>query len=777
MDPVGKVLLYIFFVQFIYNVFLYEEPNRMKMEIKPLEKAQYVNVFSGTGGITWMCAQNFPGASLPFGMLRLSPETVSSFFNLRAVNTSGYYYYDNRIMGFSHTRLAGTGATDGGHFLVTPAVEPLKNNIYSDGQNSYYSHKEETAFPGYYAVRLPKLHVLAELTATERVGIHRYTFSLYTKPHILINVSNHLGSSQEYKKKDGEVCYNAETGEITGSIRTYGTFAKRYQGIRVYFAARFKQPFVKAQLWKNGALYPDSSALHGDEVGIDISFSRGNPDRTIELRLAISYVSVKNARENLITETQGRSFEEIVGDAQKKWQKKLSLVDIRGGSEKEKRLFYTALYRALQMPTIFNDVNGDYLGFDNKVHKASGFTYYTDLSLWDTFRTLHPLFNLIQPAEQRDMLISLVMMAKEGGGLPRWPSGNGYTGSMLGSPADMVITESYLKGIRDFDIESAYKAMKKTALAPTPPGSAYSGRRGIEYYLQYHYIPSDKSERAVSRTLEYAYADHSIYLLAKELGYKKDAQLFYSHSQYYRNLWNPETQYFQPRYVDGSWFKEFDPLKITYFDFSGKYTKDYVEGSPLQWRWAVPFDIDGFIPLFKSKEYLVKELNRFFAKSYNKIGWWNPGSYYWHGNEPDLYTAYLFNDAGRPDLTQKWVRWILKTKYADNEVGLDGNDDSGTLSAWYVFSALGFYPIAGTDIYQIGSPLFKKSVIKMGEKTLTVIAENYAPQNIYVKSVSINGKRLKAFRFKHECIANGGIIKFEMSENPCRNEEHSKQID
>ncbi len=766
MEPVGKILMYIFFVHFIYNIFLYEEPNQMQTAIRPIGKARYVNMFSGTGGIPWMCAQNFPGVSMPYGMVRLSPETISSVFNLRAINTSGYYYYDNRILGFSHTRLAGTGATDGGHFLVTPAVEPLPHTIYSEGQQILYRHEEESAFPGYYAVRLPKLHVLAELTATERVGVHRYTFSIYTKPHILINVSNHLGSSEEYKSKDGQVFFDSTTGEISGSIRTFGTFARRYGGIRVYFAAQFTQPFVKAALWKNGRIYADSAALHGDEVGIDVAFPRGNPERSIELRLAVSYVSINNARQNLISETQGRSFEEIAARAQEIWNKKLSLIDIQESSEKKKRLFYTALYRTMQMPTIFNDVSGDYLGFDNKIHKAVGFTYYTDLSLWDTFRTLHPLFNIIQAKEQRDMLVSLVKMAEQGGWLPRWPSGNGYTGSMLGSPADMVITESYLKGIRNFDVKTAYRSMKKTALAATPRGAAYSGRRGVEDYLRYGYIPTDKSERAVSRTLEYAYADYSIYLLAKALGDTNDARLFYDHSQYYRNVWNPKTQYFQPRYVDGSFFKEFDPLKITYFDFDGKYTKDYVEGSPLQWRWAVPFDSEGFILLFKSKTYLVNELNTFFAKSYDKIGWWNPGPYYWHGNEPDLYTAYLFNDAGRPDLTQKWVRWILKTKYADNETGLDGNDDSGTLSAWYVFSALGFYPIAGTDSYEIGSPLFKQAVITMGNKKLRVTAENYDSDNIYVENVFINSKRLKKYRFKHDCIANGGIITFKMRASP-----------
>jgi len=406
------------------------------------------------------------------------------------------------------------------------------------------------------------------------------------------------------------------------------------------------------------------------------------------------------------------------------------------------------------------------MGFDRQVHQADGFRYFTDLSLWDTFRTLHPLYSIIAPADQRDMMVSLVQMAKEGGWLPRWPSGNGYTGSMLGTPADITITEAWLKGIRDFDVEFAYQSMRSTALGPTPRGAEFSGRRGIESYLKYNYCAADEMDEAVSKTLEYAWADYSIGQLAEALGKKEDAALFAAHAQYYRNTWNPKTQYFHARLANGVFVEDFIPLLLTYLDLKGKYTDDYVEGSALQWRWAVPFDAQGLISLFGGPELFVSELNDFFAKSKPAMGAWNPGPYYWHGNEPDIHAAYLFNEAGRPDLTQKWVRWILENKYDTSYKGVDGNDDGATLSSWYIFSSLGFYPIAGSDIYQIGAPLFRRAEVKMGENSLLIEAANYAPENQYVQNIWLNDSILHRNWIRHAEIANGGVLRYEMTVAP-----------
>lgn len=757
-------LLFVSGVYIKYRHIVNAKPQPMPDVAQPvLPLIKEVNPFIGTGGYPWVCGHNFPGATLPFGMVRLSPETASVLTNRRALNTSGYYYGDNKICGFSHTRLSGTGATDGGHFLVVPVSGPVSQKIRHKGQFSHFSHRDEVAFPGYYALFLHGQEVLAELTATKRVGVHRYTFSRGVKPHLLIDVCNALGDG---RSAGGKVKIIPETHEVEGSVRTFGTFSKRYGGVKVYFVARFDRAFETFGIWKNKAFYPGQEWTEGEDIGVDLGFAKNDSASEVGLKLAISYVGIDNARDNLETEAGDRHFEEILTSAQHSWEKKLSLIKIDGATNEQRTIFYTALYRAFQMPTVVNDVNGEYFGFDKQVHQANGFRYFTDLSLWDTFRTLHPLYNIIAPGDQRDMMVSLVRMAREGGWLPRWPSGNGYTGSMLGTPADITITDAWLKGIRDFDVEFAYQAMRNTALGPTPRGSEFSGRRGIGAYLEYQYCPADMMDEAVSKTLEYAWADHAIGQLAHSLGKKDDAVLFAEHARHYRNTWNSATGYFHPRNSDGNFVREFKPLLLTYLDRSGKYTDDYVEGSALQWRWAVPFDSHGLISLFESPDFFVSELNDFFAKSDPEMGAWNPGPYYWHGNEPDIHAPYLFNDAGRPDLTQKWVRWVLDNKYGVGYDGLDGNDDGATLSAWYIFSSMGFYPIAGSDVYQIGTPLFAKAEVKIGENTLLIEADNYAPENRYVQKIWLNDTILNRNWIRHSEIAEGGVLRFEMTAIP-----------
>ena len=740
------------------------EPRELSNAAKPvLPLVKEVNPFIATGGYPWVCGHNYPGASLPFGMVRLSPDTRSFPSGRKATNTSGYYYGDNRVMGFSHTRLSGTGATDGGHFLVVPTSTPASKKRRQKEFSYRFSHRDEFAFPGYYALLLPKDQIFVELTATERVGVHRYTFPEGLEPHIYMDVSSALGDAPS---SEATVRIDPELREAEGSVRTFGSFAGRYGGAKVYFVARFDRDFKSYGTWNEQEFLKDQSYAEGDDIGIGLDFEDSDKPVSIGLKLAISYVSIENARANLEAEAGEQEFDELLSQAQEAWEEKLELIHIDGATPEQRSIFYTALYRSFQMPTVFNDVNGAYFGFDKEVHQADGFRYFTDLSLWDTFRTLHPLYNIIAPADQRDMMQSLVRMAKEGGWLPRWPSGNGYTGSMLGTPADITITEAWLKGIRDFDVEFAYESMRSTALGPTPEGSAFGGRRGVESYLKHNYCAADLMDEAVSKTLEYAWADHSIAQLAKALGKDEDAALFAEHAQYFQNTWNPKTQYFHARNANGVFVEDFKPLLLTYIDLKGKYTDDYVEGSALQWRWAVPFDAQGLISLFGDPEFFVSELNDFFAKSKPAMGAWNPGPYYWHGNEPDIHAAYLFNEAGRPDLTQKWVRWLLENKYDTSYKGVDGNDDGATLSSWYIFSSLGFYPIAGSDVYQLGAPLFERAEVKMGENILLIEADNFAPAYLYVEKVWLNDTLLNRHWIRHEEIAGGGVLRFEMSATP-----------
>jgi predicted alpha-1,2-mannosidase len=757
--PAGLLAAVLLVLWAWYHSIVSQTPGLLAVDQTPGVYGSDVNVFSGTGGVFYVCANNSPCATVPFGMVRLAPDTASILIDRPVLNKSGYYYGDNKILGFSHTRLVGAGVDEGGHFRMLPASEKRAAKLREEPFTPF-SHSEETAFPGYYAVRLPEESVLAEMTATPRTGVHRYTFDAGVRPHLLIDVTSTLG---DRKVEDGIVIIHPDRQEIEGSARTFGAFGGRYGGLDLFFVARFSQPFEEWGIQNNAVFSAGEEDSAGNDIVVDLAFASESVPAIIEVRLGISSVSIRNARENLEKESAGHGFDEICRDATQAWDERLSTIRISGGTTEQQRIFYTALYRCFMMPSTFSDANGEYRGFDKEVHTAEDFTYYSDFSLWDTFRTLHPLFNLIARDEQRDMMVSLVEMAKAGGALPRWAAGYGYTNCMLGTPADIAVTEAWLKGIRGFDIETAYRSMRQLALEGRPEGCRFSGRGGLDSYLRLGYCASEKMSKAVARTLEYCWADHALSLLAAELGHEEDAAIFADHARNYRNQWNPETRYFHPRDSSGVFQAEFDPLQLSYTDFDGKYTDDYCEGSALQWRWMVPHDPEGLIALFGGREYFVSELERFFEGATPQKGAWHPGSYYWHGNEPDLHSAYLFNAAGRPDRTQKWVRWLLDTRYGDDYVGLDGNDDCGTLSAWYVLSALGFYPVAGTDRYELGAPLFEKAVVRMGDARLEIIAENYAPENSYVRQVSLNGKVLDRTWFRHQEIAEGGELRFEMT--------------
>ncbi|NMP37640.1 MAG: glycoside hydrolase family 92 protein [Clostridiales bacterium] len=732
----------------------------------PGEYGQWVDPFIGTGGIPWACAMLTPAATTPFGSVKLGPDTtLPGGVSLFSCGNSGYYYTHNFTFGFSHTRLYGTGAKDMGHFRVTPSaggsspVNRLKTPLA-------FSHSDEVATAGYYAVKLPTESCLAELTATTHVGVHRYTFSTSRDAHIFIDATSFLTGGKAF---DGSVKILPGTNEVEG----YGTvdtqFAGRYGGLKAYFVAQFNTPFESYATWDADGNLPDRAEASGDDTGADLNFGNIN-GKPVELKLAISFVSVENARENLEAEAGQLSFESIRTLARSSWDSWLSRATIETSDEDIKTIFYTALYHSMIMPSNFTDVNGEYLGFSGQIGKAEGFTYRTDMSLWDTFRTEHPLLTLVAPEIQLDCIKSLICMAEIGGNLPRWPAGGGYTGSMFGSPADMVISEAYLKGITDFDAEKAFTFMKKTATQTAEPQS--DGRDNIEDYIKYGYCPADTSKISVSRTLEYAWADNSIALFAQALGKSEDAEYFSHRALSYKNLYNSETKYFQARSSDGSWVEPFSPDVTSYYDeiLPVKYAKGYCEGSAAHWRWGVPQDAQGLISLFPSKKYFVSQLEEFMANASESMAALDPGPGYWQGNQHDIHAPYLFNEAGRPELTQKWVRWILTERHSTEVDGLDGNDDGGTLSSWYVFSSLGLYPVAGTDRYWIGAPIVDKATINLGgSKVLTVIAENQSPENMYVQSVTLNGVRLESPELLHSQIANGATLVFIMGSTPAEN--------
>ena len=709
------------------------------------EYGQYVDPFIGTGGIPWTCAMLSPAATVPFGSVRLGPDTcfVGGAYLIK-MNTSGYYYEHGHIKGFSHSRLSGTGAEDYCNFRVTPAIGDNKPAVMT------YSHTKETASPGYYSVCLPSVGCLAELTADVHTGVHRYTFYSSDDARLYIDVTS---AAANKTSSDGYAKYNEKTGVITGGCVIDGQFSGRFDGLPAYFAAVADKPIKSCEIKGSGT-----------DCGIDINFGPLE-NESVELKIGISFVSEENAMLNLKEETDGLSFDEVRQNAAKEWEERLSSIKIDTDDEEIKTVFYTALYHSMIMPTDFTDVNGEYLGFDKKVGIAKGYTYRTDMSLWDSCRTTHPLYTLIAQDIQTDCLKSLVEMAEAGVGvIPRWPMGAGYTGSMQGDPANIVITESYLKGITDFDVEAAYEAMKNSS----DNAVEKDGRNYIELYNEYGYIPQDiaPGDESVSRTLEYAWEDAALAALAKALGKTEEAKKYAEKSMYYKNVFNPETKYFQARNADGSFVWNFSPYITTFYDavMIKKFADCYCEGSARQWRWSAMHDIDGMIELFGSKKYFVSELDDFMKDASISRAAVDPGGGYWGGNQHDIHTPYLFSNAGRPDLTQKWVRWTLKNRFSADINGLDGNDDGGTLSAWYVFSALGFYPLAGTENYWLGSPNINSAKVQLSNgKTLEIEAINQSDKNVYVKSVTLNGKELDGCYVTHSQLMNGGKLVFTMS--------------
>ncbi len=709
------------------------------------EYGQYVDPFIGTGGTPWTCAMLSPAATVPFGSVRLGPDTcfIGGIY-ITKMNTSGYYYEQGHIKGFSHSRLSGTGAEDYSHFRVTPAIGDNEPVVMT------YSHSKEKASPGYYAVYLPSVGCLAELTADIHTGVHRYTFYGSDDARLYIDVSS---ASSNKTSSDGYAKYDEETGIITGGCVIDGQFSGRFNGLPAYFAAVADKPIKACEIKGSG-----------NDCGVDINFG-ALENESVELKIGISFVSEENAILNLKDETDGLSFDDVRKNAASDWEERLSSIKIDTDDDEIKTVFYTALYHSMIMPTNFTDVNGEYLGFDKQVGIAEEYTYRSDMSIWDTCRTTFPLYTLIAQDIQTDCLKSLVEMAESGAGvIPRWPMGAGYTGSMQGDPANIIITESYLKGITDFDVEAAYGFMKNSS----DNAVEKDGRNYVELYNEYGYIPQDiaPGDESVSKTLEYAWEDAAIAALAKALGKTDDAEKYADKSMYYKNVFNPETKYFQARNADGSFVWNFSPYITTFYDavMIKKFADCYCEGSARQWRWSAMHDIDGMIELFGSKEYFVSELEDFMKDASLTRAAVDPGDGYWVGNQHDIHTPYLFSNAGRPDLTQKWVRWTLKNRFSSDINGLDGNDDGGTLSSWYVFSALGFYPLAGTENYWLGSPNIDSAEVKLSNgKTLEIEAINQSDKNIYVSSVTLNGEELNGCYVTHSQLMNGGKLVFKMS--------------
>lgn len=702
-------------------------------------------------------ANTYPGAVVPFGMVQLSPDTrnpplqqlmisSASLLGYNLHNVAGYHYGDSKIEGFSHTHVSGCGCPEYGNILLIPTTGPLE--IDERGYASKFSHDSEVAYPGYYAVDLDDYGIRAELTATERCGFHRYTFPESEDSRILIDVTHALSQ-----------CENAEVeivdqDEVAGWV-TSGNFCGLGNMHTVYFIAQFSRPFSSFGTWNGNEIYT-SSHQSGEDIGVFVDYSTYEGE-VIRIKVGISFVNISQARKNLNAEIPHWSFDQVKNRAKEAWNNELNRIEVKGGTEEQTK-FYTALYHSLLMPHIFSDVDGRYRGMDDRVHLAD-YTHYATFSLWDTFRAQHPLLTLVYPKRQSDMVRSLIDKYQRGGWFPKWPFANDYTNCMIGDHATSVIVDSYIKGIRDFDIEKAYKGMRKSAMY-VPPRTAYTGRIGLKDYLELGYVSTETSQ-SVSRTLEFAYNDWCLAQIAKELGKLEDYEIFAERSDNYKNVFDTSTGFMRPRNSNGAWKKPFNPA------FQGGFT----EGSSWTYSWFVPHDVFSLIELMGGGKSFADKLDR-HLKEFSSPIWFEPIIHYWHGNEPNHHAIYLYNYAGMPWRTQDEARRVLETQYGTAPGGLCGNDDCGQMSAWYVFSAMGFYPVCpGNLTYQIGSPIFDEVIIHLdskyhkGERFL-ISADRVSKEGRYIKSATLNEEALKRPWIKHSEIVDGGHIIFEMDCEP-----------
>ncbi|MBN1165227.1 MAG: GH92 family glycosyl hydrolase [Candidatus Krumholzibacteriota bacterium] len=696
--------------------------------------------FIGTSGH----GHTYPGVCLPFGMVQLSPDTRLTGWD----GCSAYHYSDRHIHGFSHTHLSGTGCSDYGDILFMPVRGKTWEGDSIDEEEldcrSLFRHEEEEASPGYYRVRLDDYDIEVELTATPRCGFHRYTFPESENAGIYLDLHHRDEVIESGIRIVGD-------GEIEGFRRSRAWA----QDQRVFFVARFSKPFDSYMIRSDGESFPGVGEKEGKDVRILFGYSTGTGEKVI-LKVGLSAVSIQGARKNLEAEIPGWDFEEVRKEARECWNRALGKVRIEGWGAGQDTVFYTALYHTMLAPNLYMDVDGSYRGRDLEVHRADEFSYYTVFSLWDTYRAAHPWFTIVEPERTVDFIETMLAQYRQGGMLPVWELSANETGCMIGYHAVPVIADAYLKGIRGFDSALALESMIH---------SAEQDHLGLGYYQEWGYIPADKCGSSVSRTLEYAYDDWCIARMAQALGRRDTYQKFIQRAQYYKNLFDPVTGFMRAK-VQGGYLEPFDPAELNFH---------YTEANAWQYSFYVPQDISGLIALLGGKDKFAAKLDELFSAASLTSGIEMPDvtgliGQYAHGNEPSQHMAYLYNYAGRPWETQRRVREIMESLYTKRPDGLCGNEDCGQMSAWYVFSALGFYPVTPAQgIYAIGSPLFARAEIDVGGGRKFILkASGVNGRNIYIQRASLNGASYSKSWISHEEIMAGGEIEFEMGPRPNR---------
>ena len=708
----------------------------------PQEKVEedligYTNPMIGTD----FTGNTYPGAQVPFGMVQLSPDNGLPGWD----RISGYYYPDSTIAGFSHTHLSGTGAGDLYDISFMPVTNPYKTGAEPLGIYSSFSHNDESASAGYYRVLLKDYNINVELTATERCGIQRYTF-----PEAESSIFLNLKKAMNWDFTADSHIEVVDSCTIRGYRHSWGWSPKQY----IYFQTRFSRPFDAFQLDTTAITTKDKGRI-GTAAVARFDF-KTKQNEEILVTTALSGTSMEAAARNLEAEAPKDDFDFYMKQAQENWTKELAKIEVTSDDADKKTIFYTAMYHAMLAPTIYSDVDGSYFGPDGQVHQAEGWTNYSTFSLWDTYRASHPLFTYLQPERVSDMIQCFLHFYEQNGALPLWNLYGWETDMMIGYHAVPVIVDAYLKGIGDFDPVKALEACVTTANR--------DDYRSIGFYKEKGYVASDHENWSMSKTMEYAYDDYCIARMAEAMGEKEIADEFYRRSQNYRNVFNPETSFMQPRDSKGNFIPNYDPEA---------YIEDICESNGWQYYWSVAHDIDGLIELTGGEARFAERLDSMFTyetADKSKLPIFSTGmiGQYAHGNEPGHHVIYLYNRVKQPWKTQQYAAQVMHTLYKNTPDGICGNEDCGQMSSWYVFSAMGFYPVDPiSGQYEIGSPIFPEVKMYLANgKTFIVRAENVSDENIYIQSVTVNGQPYNKSYITHEMIMQGDTIHFVMGNKP-----------
>jgi predicted alpha-1,2-mannosidase len=701
-----------------------------------------VNPLVGTAGQ----GQTFPIAGVPFAMTDWTPQTRDG----EAKCVAPYYSDDKRIQGFRGSHfLSGSCTQDYGSFTVMPVSGRLK--LSAENRASAFTHAEETARPYQYSVRLSDYDIRADLTGTLRCGLLRFQYNRTGAAWLVFQTNRRPGVG------GGQLHFDPARNEVSGSNAVYRIYAGNGKpaGFSGYFVIQFDHLVRSSGVWRPILRSSHEAAPPGRDVYVKFHMK---PGETLQVKVGTSFTSIKEARRNLQTEIPAWNFDKIAADARSQWEQALGKIQVAGNAP-QRRILYTALYHSLLLPRTFSDVDGAYprFGGGGQTETAQGFTYYTDYSIWDTFRAVHPLLAILDPEREGQMVESLVSAGNQGGFLPIYPAWNSYTSEMIGDHAGAIIVDAYNKGIRNFDVQQAYRLMRRNAVE-SPSEADYEdgrGRRALRSYLKYGFIPlEDKvpfsfhKEEQVSRTLEYAYDDFLVGTLAGALGAKADATVFLQRSENWRNVIDTETGFARGRHADGSWVTPFDPSKLASY---------ITEGLPFQYTFFVPHNIPGLIDVLGGKAAFKAKLDALFAQGL-----------YDQGNEPSHHIAYLYNAVEATSKTQQHVRAILDSQYADRPDGLSGNDDCGQISAWYVMSALGFYPVTpGVPEYEVGTPRFDDVTLKLpGARSLHMVAKGAEAGALYIRAIQWDGQPFHGHTISHSRLMQGGELVFTMSFTP-----------